>query len=174
MRLLDRVANHQVTVRALRPDEVPEPIRSAGGLERVDYADIATLRTTGAARWTPEQWTRAIVERGSVVRVVGPVVWRGIVGLRLGSRAAPDHVAGWRLGARGDDCIRLEASSWHLTVQVVVHVADDDVSLSLLVRYEHPAAAYLWPPVSLLHRAGIPVLLRQAEQLRTGDDRTGK
>jgi hypothetical protein len=174
MRLLDRVANHQVTVRALRPDAVPEPIRSAGGLERVDYADIAILRTAGATRWTPEEWTRAIVERGSIVRVVGPAVWRAIVGLRLGSRGAPDHVAGWRLGARGHDWLRFEASSWHLTVHVVVHVADEHVSLSLLVRYDRPAAVYLWPPVSALHRAGIPLLLRQAEQLRTREDPTDR
>jgi hypothetical protein len=165
MRLRDPVAARKITVRALRPGEVPEPIRSAGAFQRLDYADIATLRTPHAARWSVEQWTRAIVERGATAQRVGPFVWTRVVGLRMGPRATPDHVAGWRVGARGDDWIRLEASSWHLTVHPVVHVTAEHVSLSLLVRYDRAPATVLGPPIALLHRRGIPQLLREAEQL---------
>lgn len=170
MRLLDPVANRHITVRALPSDRVPEPIRSVSGLRRIDYADVATLRTPHASRWTVEQWTRAIVERGPAVRKVGPLVWQGIVGLRLGPRGAPDHVAGWRVGGQGSDWVRLEASSWHLTVHPVVRAADEHVSLSLLVRYDRRAAVYLGPPVALLHRRGISLLLAQAEKLLLRED----
>lgn len=173
MRLSSPVRHPEVSVRVLRPSELPEPVRSASGLERIDYADIATLRTPDAARWTPEQWARAAVERGPLVRLAGPFVWRAIVGLRLGPRHAPDHVAGWRIGARGQDWLRLESNSWHLTAHAIVHVADERVALALLVRGDQRPAAFLQPPVTLLHRCGIPLLLRQAHRLLAGDGPPG-
>jgi hypothetical protein len=167
------VADRRTTVQVVRPDELPEPLRSASGLDRIDYADVATARTPGAARWTPEQWTRAAVERGPLVRLGGPLVWRGIVGLRLGARRAPGHVAGWRIGARGAEWVRLEAASWHVTAHVLVYVAEDRVAVALLVRHDRPAAALLWPPVAVLHRRGIPKLLRQAQRLLAREEPSG-
>lgn len=174
MRLSTPVADRQITVHVLRAGELPEPIRSASGLERIDYADVATARAPGATRWTAEQWTRAVVEGGPLVRVGGPFVWRAIVGLRLAARRTPGHIAGWRIGARGGDWLRLEAASWHMTAHAIVHVADDRVAVALLVRLDRPAAAYLWPPVSALHRRGTGKLLRQAQRLLGREDRMSR
>ena len=87
-------------------------------------------------------------------------VWRVLMGLRL--KAAPDRVAGWRIAERGDDYVRLEASSWFLTAHLVVQADDEHVSFATFIRYDRPLAARVWPPMSKVHRKSAPGLLRQA------------
>ena len=144
--------------------DVPSAIRAACTIAEPDYADVVAV-STDVPGVAPEAWARAALERTPTGRAA-PTLWR-VLGLRLGPRPSPDHVQGWRIAARGDDWIRLETESWFMTAQAVVHVADGTVSLSLFVRYDQPVAAVLWPPVSVMHRRVVPVMIRQAESVLT-------
>ena len=63
-------------------------------------------------------------------------IWRVLLGMRL--RAAPDRVAGWQIADRGEDWIRIEATSWFLTGHLVVQADDEHVSLATFIRYDRP------------------------------------
>jgi hypothetical protein len=139
---------------------VPAPIRRLAPLADPDYVDVFTLRTSRATDRSSEAWARAVLEQTPVGRSA-PRLWRAL-GLRLGPRSSPDHVQGWRIADRGDGWIRLEASSWFMTAHAVVHVEEGRVAVALFLRYEHAVAALIWPPVSLMHRRAVPVMLRQA------------
>jgi hypothetical protein len=49
-----------------------------------------------------------------------------------------------------------------MTAHAVVQVEDLQVSVALFVRYDRPIAALIWPPVSVMHRRAVPVMLREA------------
>ncbi|MFF8609571.1 hypothetical protein ACF06X_26990 [Streptomyces sp. NPDC015346] len=120
--------------------------------------------TDDAPHRSPEQWARAAFE--DVAGLQGQFVWRILLGLRLKRRASPDHVAGWRIADRCDRGIRLEARSWMMTGNLVIHVEDEKVSLATIVRYDRPIAARVWSPLSAIHRRLAPDLLRDAHRVQ--------
>jgi hypothetical protein len=138
---------------------VPEGLRSHSAMDSPDYADLTTV-TVGATHKSPEEWARAALEETPTGRSA-PRLWRAL-GLRLGPPNSPGYVQGWKIGDRGDDWIRIEAASSFMTGRAVVQVDDGQVSLALFVRYNQPIAAFVWPPVSVMHRRAMPTLLRQA------------
>jgi hypothetical protein len=160
-----------VVTTAVGVGNVPEPIRRLEPLADPDYADVFTAPTSGAADRSGEAWARAVLEQTPVGRSA-PRLWR-VLGLRLGPRPSPHHVQGWRIADRGDGWIRLEASSWFMTAHAVVLVDDGRLSLALFLRYERAIAAWIWPPVSVVHRRAVPVMLRQALRANgvRGDER---
>jgi hypothetical protein len=138
--------------------EVPRSVRALSSLPEPDYADLFTLSTdTGA---TPEQWARAMF--GDVPRGAELLIWRGLLGLRLARERSPATVAGWRIGGGGPDWIRLEAASWFLSGNLLVHTAGGRVSLGTFLRYDRRLARGWWPPLSAIHRRLVPGLLRHA------------
>jgi hypothetical protein len=139
---------------------LPEAIRSLGGLASPDYADLYTVTTREAMDKSPEDWARATLEETPTGRSA-PSLWR-LLGLRLGPRHSPDHVQGWKIADRGDNWIRLEAASWFMTAHGVLQVDEGRVSVALFLRYDRPMAALVWPPVSIMHRRAVPAMLRQA------------
>jgi hypothetical protein len=139
---------------------LPEAIRSLGALANPDYVDLYTVTTSEATDKSPEDWARAALEETPTGRSA-PSLWR-LLGLRLGPRHSPDYVQGWKIADRGDNWIRLEAASWFLTAHAVVHVDEGHVSVALFLRYDRPIAAFVWPPVSIMHRRAVPAMLRQA------------
>jgi hypothetical protein len=143
---------------------VPDAIRCLDTLARPDYVDLVTATTSGATDTSAEEWARTVLEDTSTGRSA-PRLWR-LLGLRLGPTPSTDHVQGWRIADRGDDWIRMEASSWCMTAHAVVQVADGQVSVALFVRYDRPIAALIWPAVSVMHRRAVPVMLRQAMKAR--------
>lgn len=148
------------TVRWQR--EVPEAIRSLGTLANADYADIVTA-AIDALPAEPEQVIHATLERlprGLAVFI--PVAQRVLLGLRLKLRSSPDYLLGWKIADRGDNWIRIEAASWFLTCQVVIHVDQRQISFASFIRYERRLAALVWPPVSLIHRQVALALVRGA------------
>ena len=149
---------------ARQQHDIPEAIRSLSPIPGPDYADLFTLTTDDAARRSPEQWARAALE--DVAGLQGQVIWRVMLGLRLKWRSSPDHVAGWRIADRSDRWIRLEARSWMLTGHLVMHVADQQVSLATFIRYDRPAAARVWSRLSPIHRRVAPDLLRDAHRVQ--------
>jgi hypothetical protein len=136
--------------------ELTDRLRSLSTLRRIDYIDVATIATDVVA--SPETWARAIVEH--VAGAGAQRFWRAI-GLRL-DHSTPGHVGGWKLAGVGDDWIVLETSSWYGTVNAIGEVGDGRVSLALLARWDHLFARLAFPPITLFHRRGIPLLLRAA------------
>jgi hypothetical protein len=144
--------------------------RALSSLPDIDYADRFTLSmdthetpdadATPDANATPEQWARALF--GDVPSVAELLIWRGLLGLRLSRGRSPATVAGWRIGGRGDDWIRLEAASWFLTANLLVQAAHGRVSLGTFLHYERRLGRGVWPPLSAIHRRLIPGLLRDA------------
>jgi hypothetical protein len=141
--------------------EVPEAIRSLGALEDADYADIVTA-TIDETPAEPEQVVRATLEdlpRWLLLFI--PFVQRVFLGLRLKLRPSPDRLIGWKIADRDESWVRIEAASWFLTGHVVMHVDEGHVSCASFIRYDRRLAAFVWPPVSLIHRQVALALVRR-------------
>ena len=154
------------TTRTVHSDvwthDVPDSVRALSSLPAVDYADRFTIATDAVA--TPEGWARAMF--GDVPSAGELLIWRGILGLRLRLREgrSPQTVAGWRIGGRGDDWIRLEAASWFLTANMVVQAGAGQATLVTYLHYARPPAQVAWPVLSAAHRRLVPGVLRAAER----------
>jgi hypothetical protein len=132
-------------------------------LPDIDYADRFTLTTDVEA--TPEQWARAMF--GDAPNVAELLIWHGFLGLRLSRGRSPATVAGWRIAGRGHNWIRLEATSWFLTANLLVQAADGRVSLGTFLHYDRRLGHVLWPPLSAIHRRLVPGVLRDAAARRS-------
>ena len=82
-------------------------------------------------------------------------------------RPSPDHLLGWKIAERGENdrgerWIRIEAASWFLTGHVLMHVDQRKASFASFIRYDRRLAAFVWPPVSLIHRQVALALMRSA------------
>ena len=49
-----------------------------------------------------------------------------------------------------------------MAAQAIVSVDGDEVSLALFLRFDRRVARVVWAPVGVLHRRGVPAMLRQA------------
>ena len=127
-------------------------------LSTVDYTDRFSLRTDAAG--TPEQWARAMF--GNVPSPGEVFIWRVVLGLRLSRGRSPDTVAGWRIGGRGDDWVRLETESRTMTANLVVETGGGEVALTTRLRYDRTPARLMWPPLSAVHRWLVPRVLHDA------------
>jgi hypothetical protein len=143
---------------AVGKHNIPESVRALSSLPDIDYADQFTISADADA--TPEQWARAMF--GDVPSVAEQLIWRGLLGFRLSQGRSPATVAGWQIGERGEDWIRLEAVSWFLTGNLLVRTADGRVSLGTFLHYDRRLGHGVWPPLSAIHRRLVPGLLRDA------------
>lgn len=139
---------------------LPGSVRATTSLPDLDYADRFTLSTDVDA--TPEQWARAMF--GDVPDVGARFIWRGLLGLRLSRGPAPDTVAGWPVGGRGEDWIRLETAGESLRANMLVQTAEGQVSLTTCLQYDRRRGRTVWVPLSAVHRRLVPRLLRMAER----------
>jgi hypothetical protein len=154
--------------RAVGTRNIPASVRSLSSVPDIDYADYFTLATDAVA--APERWARTMF--GDVPNAAEQVIWRGFLGLRLSRGRSPATVAGWRIGGRGQDWIRLEAASWFLTGNLLIRAGDGRVSLGTFLRYDRSVAHAVWPPLSAVHRRLAPGLLRDAAaKVRDGSGR---
>ncbi|MEU4293079.1 hypothetical protein AB0E63_33060 [Kribbella sp. NPDC026596] len=143
---------------AVGTQSIPEAVRALSSLTVIDYADEFTIDTDANA--TPEQWARAMF--GDLPSVAELLIWRVLLGLRLSRGRSPATVAGWQIGARGEDWIRLEAASWFLTGNLVVQKIPGRVSLVTFLHYDRQVGNVVWPPLSAVHRRLVPGVLRAA------------
>jgi hypothetical protein len=143
---------------AVGTDNVPEAVRALSAVPDADYVDHFTIATDTDA--PAEQWARAMF--GDVPSIPEQLIWRGLLQLRLSPGRSPATVAGWRIGGRGPDWIRLEAASWLLTANLLVTTTDGRVSLTTIVRYDRRLGGRLWRPLSSWHRQLVPGVLRAA------------
>jgi len=144
--------------RAVGTDALPQSVRALGSLPDIDYADYFTVRTDAQA--TPERWARVMF--GDAPNAGELLIWRVVLGLRLRRGPSPDTVAGWRIGGRGEDWIRLESASWFLSANLIVQAVGDRVSLTTFIHYDRWLAHLTWPSLSAIHRALVPGVLRKA------------
>jgi hypothetical protein len=154
----------KIMLSVIQQRTIPEAIRALGGMDRPDYIDVFTVTTNGAAEATPEQWFRTALE--DVAGRGGQFIWRGVLGLRLKSQPSTERVAGWKIADRGEDWIRLEASSWFMTAHLVTRLDDGQLSAGTFIRYDHPIAPLIWVPASAVHRRLMPGLLVKTVRLR--------
>ncbi len=139
--------------------EIPGSVRTLSSLPRIDYADRFALSTDADA--TPEQWARAMF--GDAPGVAEWFIWRGVLGLRLRRGRSPATVAGWRIGGRGEDWIRLETASSSLGANLIVQTAEGRVSLTTCLDQGRRRDEILWHRLSAVHRRLVPRVLRDAE-----------
>lgn len=145
--------------------KIPEAIRSSSGMDSPDYIDFFAVTTKQAADASAERWSRTAIE--DAAGLGGQFIWRGVLGLRLKSQPSTERVGGWKIADRGEDWIRLEASSWFLTAHLVFRLDDEHLSAGTFIRYDRPIAALIWVPLSAVHRRLMPGLLRQTVRLQT-------
>ena len=145
--------------------EIPGSVRTLSSLPRIDYADRFSLATDVDA--TPEQWARAMF--GDAPGVAEWFIWRGVLGLRLRRGRSPATVAGWRIGGRGEDWIRLETASSSLGANLIVQTAEGRVSLTTCLDQGRRRDELVWRRLSAVHRRLVPRVLRDAERrIRAG------
>jgi hypothetical protein len=136
---------------------------SSNGDYHHNYSDSFEAPIAAHDERSPEGWARAEFEQAPApVRWLLVIGFRYGLGLRLGSRASPERVLGWKIVDRQADSITIESRSWFLTSRLVFRTERSRVTQSTLVRYDRRIAAIIWPPVSILHRQIVPRLLHRA------------
>jgi hypothetical protein len=126
---------------------VPVELGELSTLVGPDYVDSVSAVTSRASSRTPEEWA-------AVFNASAPRWARRLTG-------APDGVAELVVGC-GEGWVRLEEADSLITTQYVCQVGDGRVSFGFFVRYERRAAAWVWPPMSQLHRRVAVSTLRRA------------
>jgi hypothetical protein len=112
---------------------------------------------------TPEQWARATFEGAPVfVDHFLTFGWRFVLGLRLGPKSSPTHVAGWPIESSGPDSLTLEARSRRMVARNTVVVRKSTVTVVTHVHFERRSGRVLWAAVAPLHHVMIPYLLTHA------------
>jgi hypothetical protein len=109
---------------------------------------------------SPEQWARAAFEEApTAIRWFVQFGWRYVLGLRLGPRSSPDHVAGWIIRDTGPGIINLEAQSWLLAATKEIRVSADTVRMETNVRYRRSSGRVIWTLLTPVHYLTEPYLL---------------
>lgn len=147
------------TTTAAVGHEVPEHARARSTLSRIDYIDRFTL-DHDRRHDDPEEAARAMF--GDVPDLPARLLWGGVLGLTLRRGPSADTIAGWRICGRGSTWIRLATRSRSSAAELVVEASPGMLGLVTLMRFDRPAAANLWRPLSALHRRLAPTLLRTA------------
>jgi hypothetical protein len=143
--------------------DVPESIRSLGGLANPDYLDLFTATTNEASEKPAVDWARVVLEGAPYyIRPGVFVAQRLLLGLRLGPRRSPDYIIGWKIADRGEGWVRIEAASWMMTASLVFKVDEVGLSMAAFFRYDRRMAALVWPPISIAHRKVGLALMRRA------------
>jgi hypothetical protein len=155
-----RRASGSEVVTVVGWEKIPAAIRHASAMPDPSYVDLFRVSVAEQPDASAEGWARAILEDTPTGRSA-PRLWR-LLGLRLGPPESPDHVQGWEIVHRDRRWIRLAAASWCMNARAVVWIEDGELSLAVFVRFDRPEAAIIWPPVAVVHRRAVPVMLRQA------------
>jgi hypothetical protein len=128
-----------------------------------DYADHYVLGT--GIRGTAETYARAMF--GDAPTIAERFIWSVLLQMDLEPEVSSRTVAGWRILENTPDSIRLEARSWFLTANLVVHVLDGELSLTTYIRYDRMIGRWVWTPLSAVHRSLVPQVLRDgADRVR--------
>lgn len=147
--------------RAVGVKNIPRTSQALRSFPNISYADQFAISEAHDSDNTPEQWGRAIF--GDVPNLTQRFLWGCLLCLRLQEGPSPNTVAGWRIGSRSSNWIRLENKSWFLSVNLLVEKSDRKVSLTTFIHYEQWLGRVWWPPLAFLHRLVVPLILRKAK-----------
>jgi hypothetical protein len=151
------------SARARRID-VGDQARAFDTLAEPHYAAAWEVATADGDTRDAEQWARATFEDAPpALRRFIMTGWIAGLRLRLGPRASPDHVLGWRIVTTTPEVIILSVQSALIgTAHFVLNLEGSRVLLTNFVRYEKPAARPIWATVQPLHHQIVPYLLGHA------------
>lgn len=142
-------------------ESASETLRSLTSFEKIDYEEMFVAGVPHARRWSAERWARAAVEDAPAMRRFAPTFWR-VLGLRMGPRPSPNHVNGWRIDAKENDWIRLEAKCAYATIHVILRVDADEIQEAMFIRADRAIAGPIWAIIGPFHRRAMPGLMRYA------------
>ncbi len=137
---------------------LPDGVRDIADLRPVDYEEAFVVDT--AADPAPEAWARLALEQAPpwthAVMVNG---WRSL-GIHLAPPGSPTAVLGWPILRNSSEVIVLGVESTiGLTARIVIQPTPRDVTHSMVVRYDRPAARVAWAAIAPPHRAFVRRLL---------------
>jgi Protein of unknown function (DUF2867) len=132
-------------------------------IANADYTDAFELDTADGDERSAEQWARDALE-GLPGMLTWLIVfgWRFVLGFKLGPRASPDHVLGWRVLPGSPEATVLEARSGLLTAHLVFRVEHSRVVWVTAVHHQRSLSRLVWTPVAVLHRRIFPYALAHA------------
>jgi hypothetical protein len=139
---------------------LPKSIQTLSSLPKINYGDIFSISPSVEA--TPELWMRKIL--GDTPNLTQHFLWSGLLGFPLIRSKSSETIAGWRISSKGTNWIRIENHSWLFHANLILHKIEDQVSFVSLMSYRNWFAHIWWPPLSSLHRAIVPRMLRSSEK----------
>jgi hypothetical protein len=129
-----------------------ELTKSTDSVGRPDHASAFEVTIADGDNRSPEQWARAVFEEAPrAARWFVEFGWHYVLGLRLGPRSFPDHVAGWTVRNTGPGIINLDVQSWLLTATKEIQVSGDAVRIETGIRYKRGLGRALWTLVTPVH-----------------------
>ena len=148
----------------VRQHPIPEWMRALDTFDRTDYADMFTATAARTSDLPVEQWARVALQQGPQrVRLLllgARFVQRALLGLPVDRGWDEDRMLGWRIAARDDNWVRLEATSRLMSGHIIMHREGRHVSAATFLRYNRRAAAFIWPPIAVVHRLVARFLVR--------------
>lgn len=131
-------------------------------LPDADYEDAFRVPAPGVH--PAEDWARRTLEAGSpaVGRAFRRVAWTAALGMRLGPVRAPGYVAGWAIAADGPGTVVLRPASRMVEARMVFDADAEHATMTLLLRFDRPAARRVWAVEGIAHRALAPIVLAGA------------
>ena len=131
-----------------------------------DYSDSFAIGRASSDPRSAEDWFRAAFEESPAMFRQGlPVLWRSVLGLRMGPRPSPGHVLGWRRVSTGPELAVYETQSALVEANLVMRLEANRAVLTTFVHYLKPAVAgSIFVVAGPIHRAIIPFLLDRASK----------
>lgn len=131
-----------------------------------DYCDSFAIGRADSDPRSAEDWFRAAFEGSPTVFRHGlPVLWRSILGLRMGPRPSPDHVLGWRRVSTRPELAVYGTQSALAEANLVMRLEPNRAVLSTFVHYLKPGiVGSIFVVAGPIHRAIIPFLLDRAAE----------
>jgi hypothetical protein len=141
---------------------VSEPVPATFGHH--DYADAFTVVRRPDDHRDAEQWARDCLDGAPrAFTAVVPILWRRVVGFRMGPRPSPEHVLGWQVIGTTPETIELRTHGWQASAGVVIRVRERTVRFTTYFRYERRFPGRItWFVLGPVHRFFVPRLLRWA------------
>ena len=144
---------------AIGADKIPEHIRQIGSLSKVDYADIFSTPIPQLLQdASAEEWALAML--GDVYDFGEYLAWHVLLRLPLAKEASSELIAGWGVGARGEEWIRLDNKCWLMAGNIIVIKEEGRICFATLIEYRSWVARPWWWLLSYVHRDGVPKLLK--------------
>jgi len=130
-------------------------------LPRLDYSDAFRAATNRVQ--APEAWARAVLEGPPApIPACLHFLWAAVVRLDLAPRADHSRVLGWKITARSESGIVLDADAPGMRVQLVALVEPTAVSWTTFMYFKNWFGRLSFKLLATTHRALAAYLLSRA------------